>query len=98
MRVVLLVVEAYASDVRGEPCAAARDRTGGVLAGRICAARGVGGPREQGADASGLPKWLGRKSAGRSAGGYDLGWEDDTGGKAACEVRHSRVRALADGA
>ena len=61
MRLGLSVVEAYSSEVRGEPCAAAQDRAGGVLAGRICAGRGVGGPRAQGADASGSQTALERR-------------------------------------
>lgn len=81
MRLMLLDVKAYTSDVRGEPCAAAQDRTGGVVSVRICAGRGVGGPGEQ-ADPSALPERPGRAGEQwRSAGCYSLDWEDDTGGK-----------------
>jgi hypothetical protein len=52
MRLVLLDVKAYTSDVRGEPCAAARDRTGGLVSVRICAGRGVGKWSKQGPDPS----------------------------------------------
>lgn len=62
MRLMLLDVKAYTSDVRGEPCAAAQDRTGGLVSGRICAARGVGGPGERGPDPSALPERQGRRA------------------------------------
>jgi len=92
---MLLDVEAYTSDVRGEPCAAARDRTDGLVSVRICAGRGVGGPRkQQNPIPSALPA---RKASCRvgSAGRYDLDQEDDTGGKrretAGGEVRRAEV-------
>ena len=78
---MLLDVKAYTSDVRGEPCAAARDRTDGLVSVRICAGRGVGGPREQeNPIRSALPAGKASSRVG-SAGRYDLDWEDDTGGK-----------------
>jgi hypothetical protein len=51
---MLLDVNDYTSDVRGEPCAAARDRVVGLVSVRICAARGVGGPRKHDPDQSAL--------------------------------------------
>jgi hypothetical protein len=56
MRLVLLDAKAYTSDVRGEPCAAARDRTTGLVSVRICAGRGVGKWSKQGPDPSRLPE------------------------------------------
>jgi hypothetical protein len=56
VRLMLLDVKGYTSDVRGEPCAAARDRTDGLVSVRICAGRGVDGSSEQGPDPSGLQR------------------------------------------
>ena len=64
---MLLDVEAYTSDVRGEPCAAARDRIDGLVSGRICAGRGVGGPREQNPDPSAHP-------AGKASSRVEVSW------------------------
>jgi hypothetical protein len=98
---MLLDVEAYTSDVRGEPCAAARDRTDGLVSVRICAGRGVGGPREQeNPIPSALPAGKASSRIG-SAGRYDLDWEDDTGGKrretAGGEVQRAEMAALLEG-
>jgi hypothetical protein len=61
VRLMLLEVKAYTSDVRGEPCAAARDRTSGLVSVRICAGRGVDGSSEQGPDPSRLLERQGRR-------------------------------------